>query len=270
MGMALSPTELRRLEKLENFVERLTLGSYLAKAADTGGKVVGQPLSAGDRNLARAATGTPNLTDVGEDILAKAVNAFSDPETLLAYADRNISDATTIGVVSGHLEAGDLPSARATVLEAVQRGQVAKAAEIMQKTTNALDDDMAGYDTRAAVSEITARIGTFERTLSALEARLTQMERRPQPTLSPTSAPAPGPARTVAKASGTVKRPQTAIEIADGLMSEIEAYVDNPTTVGALSSMVHAGKFDEVQRLLVGAKRSHEAQKLARERKTWS
>ena len=88
--MSLSPTELRRLEKLETFVERLTLGSYLAKAADTGGKVVGQPLSAGDRDLARAATGTPDLTSVGEDVLAKAVSAFSDPTALLAFADRNI------------------------------------------------------------------------------------------------------------------------------------------------------------------------------------
>ena len=253
-----------RLERVEAFLERLKLNSYVAKAADTGSKIIGQPLSAGDRNLVLAATGTPDLMTAGEDVLAKAVNAFSDPETLLAFADRNIADPTTIGVVSGHLEAGDLPSARATVLQHVQRDQVAKAAEVMQQTTNALDDDMAGYDVRAAVSEITARIGTFERTLSALEARLTQMERRPQNVPAPVVPPAQN---TIAKATGTVRRPQPNEETAEELLSQINAYVDSPSVVGTLSSLVAAGQYQQVRAAIASAKRAHEERKAINERK---
>lgn len=256
-----------RLERVEAFLERLKLGSYIAKAADTGGKVLGHPLSAGDRDLAYAATGTPGLTSAGEDVLAKAVGAFNDPETLLAFADRNINDATTIGVVSGHLEAGDLPSARATVLEHVQRGQVAKAAEVMQGAANALDDDLAGYDVRAAVSEITARIGTFERTLSALEARLTQLERRPQ------NVPAPVAPQTVAKAAGP-RRPKItdappSAQVTTELLSEINAFVDSPTLVGQLSSMLEAGQIRDVQTAVTAAKRAHEERKAINERAAW-
>lgn len=257
-----------RLERVEAFLERLKLNSYVAKAADTGGKVVGRALAAGDRNLVLAATGTPDLTSVGEDVLAKAVGNFSDPEALLAFADRTISDATTIGIVSGYLEAGDLPSARTTVLEHVQRGQVAKAAEVMQGAANALDDDLAGYDVRPAVSEITARIGTFERTLSALEARLTRMERRPQNVPAPVGPPTTAP-NTVVKATGTVRRPQTNEETAEELLSQINAYVDSPSVVGTLSSMVAAGQYQQVQAAIASAKRAHEERKAINERATW-
>lgn len=115
-----------RLERVEAFLERLKLGSYIAKAADTGGKVLGQPLSAGDRNLALAATGTPDLTSAGEDVLAKAVGAFSDPEALLAFADRTISDPTTIGVVSGYLEAGQVREVQAAVAAAKRAHEAQK------------------------------------------------------------------------------------------------------------------------------------------------
>lgn len=153
------------------------------------------------------------------------------------------------------------------MLEHVQRATVAKAAEVMDQAVRAgTDDDLASYDARAAVSEITAKLGSLERLMASLDARLSQLERRPQ------AAPAPAamPAQTVAKAPGAPRRPKTQEEIAEQLLSDVDAYIDSPSTVGTLSSMVHAGKFAEVQRILAGARRSHEAARLVNERKGFS
>ena len=248
--------EKSRLERLETFVERLKLGSYFAKAADEGRKMVGQPLSSTDRDLTRAAIGK------GEDTLAKAVSSFHDPDALLAYADTVISDATTMGVVSSYVSAGDMLNAKKTVLEATERTQVAKAAEVMGQAVGAgLEDDMATYDSRAGMSELTARFGALERMLSSLEARLSQLERRPQ------AAPVDDE-QVVAKATGK-RRKRTPVEEAEYLMAQVDNYVPDATTTGHLSSMIQAGQFREVRAALVGAKRAHEAARLAHERKTW-
>lgn len=237
------------LKKLTARVDALETG------ARSSAKPTGQP-------AVRPAVPPPSATAAGEAVLAKAVGGFADGDALLAYADRQVSDPTTVGIISGHIAAGDLQSAKEAVLEHVQRGHVAKAAEVMQQATNALDDDLAGYDARAAVSEITARFGVMERTISALEGRLTQLERRPQ------NVPVPvvPQQQTVAKAAGS-KRPKTQEETAESLLAQIDAYIDSPSIVGQLSSMVAAGKFAEVRRVLSGAKQAHDTQRLIHERK---
>ena len=258
--MAMTDHEKSRLERLETFVERLKLGSYFAKAADEGRKMVGQPLSSTDRDLTRAAIGQ------GEATLAKAVSSFNDADSLLAYAARTIDDPTTMGVVSGHLAAGDMLEAKRTVLEATERTQVAKAAEVMGQAVGAgLEDDMATYDSRAGMSELTARFGALERMLSSLEARLAAIERRPQ-----AAAPVDvdDDEQLVAKAA-VPKRKRTKEETADFLMSQIDAYVDSPNVVGTLSSMVAAGQFKEVKAAVARAKQAHESARLVNERKSW-
>ena len=260
--MAMTDHEKSRLERLETFVERLKLGSYFAKAADEGRKMVGQPLSSTDRDLTRAAIGQ------GEATLAKAVSSFNDADSLLAYAARTIDDPTTMGVVSGHLAAGDMLEAKRTVLEAAERGTVAKAAGDMAQVVGAgLEDDMATYDSRAGMSELTARFGALERMLSSLEARLSQLEGRPQ-----AAAPVDvDDEQLVAKASGGApKRKRTPQETADFLTSQVDSYFDNPTTVGQLTSMIAAGQFKAVRSAVARAKQAHESARLVNERKTWS
>ena len=259
--MAMTDHEKSRLERLETFVERLKLGSYFAKASDEGLKVVGRPLTPTDRDLTRAAIGR------GEDTLAKAVSSFNDPDALLAYADRTIDDPTTMGIVSGHLAAGDMLEAKKTVLEATERTQVAKAAEVMGQAVGAgLEDDMATYDSRAGMSELTARFGALERMLSSLEARLSQLEGRPQ-----AAAPVDvDDGEIMAKAPGGPKRKKTKEETEASLLAGIDAYIDSPTITGQLSSMVSAGQYAEVRRVLNGAKRAHDAARLSNERKGWS
>ena len=250
--------EKSRLERLETFVERLKLGSYFAKAADEGRKMVGQPLSSTDRDLTRAAIGR------GEDTLAKAVSSFHDPDALLAYADSVVTDPTTMGVVASYVSAGDMLNAKKTVLEAAERGTVAKAAGDMAQVVGAgTDDDLAGYDSRAATSEMLARFSSMERLLSSLEARLSAIERRPQ------AAQVDDDEQLVAKAPGAPKRKRTPQETADYLTSQVDAYFDNPSTVGQLTSMIAAGEFKPVRAAVARAKQAHESARLAHERKTW-
>ena len=249
--------EKSRLERLETFVERLKLGSYFAKAADEGKKLVGQPLSSTDRDLTRAAIGR------GEGTIAKAVSGFNDAGSLLAYADTVIDDPTVMGIVSGHLSAGDMLEAKRTVLEAAERGTVAKAAEVMAEVAGAGSDaDLAAYDSRAATSEMIARFGKIEQLLSSLEARLSALERRSQ------AAQVDDNTQLVAKAAAP-KGKRTPEEEADHLMGQIDAYVDSPNVVGTLSSMVAAGEFKQVRAAVARAKQAHESARLVNERKSW-
>lgn len=228
-----------RVERLEQTIHNRAAGNTFAKAAD--------------------------FTAAGEATLAKAVNAFSDPSALLAYADRHIDDVTTIGVVSGHLAAGDMMRAKQTVLEYAERAAVvAKADDVstaLGQVTGGLEGDFASCDSKAAVSEITARFSAMERTIAALETRLAQLERRPQ-----AAAPVV-PEQTVAKAAGAPRRPKTPEETAESLLAQIDAYIDSPSVVGQLSSMVAAGKFADVRRIIAGAKQAHDTQRLIAERK---
>ncbi len=228
-------------------------------------KPTGQPTS-------RPAALPPSATAAGEAVLAKAVGAFDDGDALLAYADRNVSDVTTIGIISGHIAAGDMQSAKRAVLEHVQRGQTVAKADDMAAVVNTLDGDLASFDSKTAVSELTARFGSMERLLASLDARMAQLEHRPQ------AAPAtvlPSGQNTVAKAATATRRPnitdappssQTKAE----LLSEVSAYIDSPAHVGKLASMIESGQIREVQAAVTSAKRAHEAQRLVQERKSWS
>ena len=203
-----------------------------------------------------------------KSVLAKAVGQRSDdPDALLAYADRTVTDATEMGIIAGHISAGDLKAAKTALLEIGERTQVAKAAEVMGQAVGAgLEDDMATYDSRAGMSELTARFGALERMLSSLEARLAAIERRPQ-----AAAPVDvdDDEQLVVKAA-VPKRKRTPEEEADYLMGQIDAYVDSPNVVGTLSSMVAAGEFKQVRAAVARAKQAHESARLVNERKTWS
>lgn len=299
----MSPHELARLERLETFIDRLKLNSYLAKAAGEGGRVMGDPRAsdAAEQRLASAATddnnvwdddndyqwslvmelrdrikeleqtverltsrppaGQPNVTAQGEAVLAKAVSGFHDAGSLLAYADRVVDDVTTMGVISGHLAAGDMLEAKKAVLEAVERTTVAKAPDVMAQVVGAgTDADLASYDARAATSELMAKFGKIERLMSSLEVRLSQLERRPH-------AAAPVDDEGFVAKAAAPKRPRTKEETEARLMAQIDAYCDSPSVVGQLSSMVTAGQYAEVRKVLSGAKRAHDAAKISAERK---
>ena len=248
----MTPLELSRLERLEQFVQRLTLGSYLAKAASEGGRVLG------DRRL----------LEQGEQTLAKAARAYHSPDSLMALGEREIADPTAMGVFASHIAANDLNAARQVLLSTQERTRVAKAVDAAQEVNTVLgDDDLAGYDSRATVSELTARFGALERTLSSIETLLGQLETRP------VAAPAPVPsATTVAKstAANAGKKARLAMtpeQEAQSLMDDVERYIDDPATVGALSSLIQAGKLDQVRPAVERARQSHETDKIRAERR---
>lgn len=292
LALGMTPLEKTRLERVEQFIDRLKMGSFLAKAAGEGGKVIGnrQTLEPGEQDLARSVTdgndplaalqrrvreleslvrtlmenpaGKPNPVAQGEAVLAKAVSSFHDGESLLAYADTVISDPTVMGVVSSYVSAGDFRAAQNAVLEATERNTVAKAAGDMAQVVEAgTDADLASYDARATASELTARFGKVEQLLASLEVRLGQLEARPQ------AAAVDDDQQVMAKASGGRKRKRTPEETAAYLHAQIDAYVDSPTTAGMLSSKIQAGQFAEARSILNGAKRAHESAKISAERK---
>lgn len=213
--MSMTKAELSRLEKIEQFVRKLTLGSYLAKAANENGRIIG------DRRL----------LENGEQTLAKAAGAYHDPDALMALGERAITDPTQMGIFSSHVAGGDLNAARDMLIDTKERGRVAKAADAAQDVENLLNDrDLDGYDTKAAISKLSARFGALEKNLTY---RLELLEQRPQ-------AAAPAPLQTdstIAKAAGK-KRRLTPEEDVQALMDDLERYVDDPATVGARSSMI--------------------------------
>lgn len=262
--MAMTPQQLTRLEKLEQFVQRLTLGSHIAKAASEGGKILGNPhlLEQGEQTLAKATV--QNATAQGESVLAKAVESFKDADALLSYADTITDDPTVVGIISGHLAVGDFASARTTILEIQQRGTVAKAAENIGDVLGAAEDNLATFDAHRTVSELTARFGSIEQTLSSIEKRLAQVETRPQP-----AAPVPlENDSTIAKAAGK-KRRLTPAQEKDELLHKIDAYVSSPTHVGYLTSQLESGQLDQVRQAVAEAERAHNAERIKQERKTW-
>lgn len=244
----MSPQQLTRLERLEQFVQRLTLGSYIAKAASEGGKILGNR----------------RLLEQGEQVLAKAATAYRDPDALLALGEQHISDPTQMGIFSSHVAAGDLNSARDMLIDTRERGRVAKAVDAADQAyaTLAGDKNLDEYDARASVSELTARFGALERTLASIETRLAQLERRPQ-------AGAAAPVQTdalVAKAAGK-KRRLTPEEDAESLMNDVERYVDDAAAVGALSSLIQAGELDKARPAIERARQAHETERIKAERR---
>lgn len=212
----------------------------------------------GLEEVARHMTAPGGVAD-GERLLAKAAGAYTTPESLLALGEREISDATEMGVFASHVASGDLTEAQNLLIDARERGRVAKAADAAQAAESALDAPLGDFDNRRGLSELTARFASMECTLEALEQRLAQLERpRPAP-------PVPGE-RVVVKAPGT-KRTKT--QIADNLLRQIDRYIDSPAAAGALSSLVQQGKFSEVRPVLEQAKQAHETEKVRQERKSW-
>ena len=244
----MSPHEISRLERLEQFVERLTLGSYIAKAASEGTKILG----------------SRHLLEQGEQVLAKAATAYTSAESLLALGEREISDVTQMGVFAGHIAAGDLNAARNVLIDNQERTRFAKAADAAQEVNTVLgDDDLATFDTHRAVSELRAKFGSIEQALTSIEDRLGQLEARP------VAVPAPAPsAATVAKATSTKKaRPQTREEDAQSLMNDVERYIDDPSAIGALSSLIQAGDFAKARPAIERARQAHETEKIKSERR---
>lgn len=243
--------ELARLEKLEQFVQRLTLGTYLAKAASEGGRVLG------DRRL----------LEQGEQVLAKAATAYLNADALMKMGEQHISDPTAMGAFEGHLSAGDLNAARDMLVDVKERNRVAKAVDAADQVDTLLgDEDLDAYDARAAASELTAKFAALERTLAALETRLAQIESRP------VAAPAPVPA-TVAKSAGAGSASKKARSVmtpkqeAQSLMADVERYIDDPATTGALSSLIQAGKLEQVRPAVERARQAHETERIRAERR---
>jgi hypothetical protein len=286
----MSYQERKRLERLEAFVERLTLGSYIAKAADTGSRIMGQRLDEGDTELATAvraggrdqrlnrlenhlqslearysslALGStpaaPSAVAQGEDVLAKAAGVYNDPEALLALGDREISDPVQMGAFSGHIWAGDLESARNMLIDIRERMHVAKAADVAQEVSAALTAPEPAPD----LGVVLERFGQLERLFAAFQTRLDRLEGRPRAT-------APMQGQTVAKAAGGGgKRKRSKAEVETDLLHRIDLYIDSPTVAGSLSSLITAGQYAQVDETLQQAQRTHEARKAQQERRSW-
>ena len=212
-------------------------------------------------------TGAPTANPVvqqGEDVLAKAASAYTDPDSLMSLGEREISDPTTMGIFSSHLAANDLSAARDVLLDIRGRGHVAKAADAAQRVDQVFggsntESDVAAYDSRAATSELMARFGKLEQLMASLEARLSQLERRPQAAMGDDG-------QVMAKAAGP-KRKRTKEEVEAQLYADLNAYIDSPTVTGQISSMIAGGQYKQVRQVLASAKRAHESEKIAAERR---
>jgi hypothetical protein len=246
--MSMTQMQLRRLEKLEAFVERLKLGSYIAKAAGDDGENT------------RVLGNTARLRDVGEQVLAKAATTYDTPDTLMAAGERAISDPTQMGVFASHLSTGDLAAARKMFGQASDRAAFVKGVDAAEDLLNA---PLGDFDNRRAASELTARFASVERLLASIEARLDQLERRPQ------AAPVQPGEQVVVKAQGR-SAPMSRGQRANDLLRRIDAYIDSPSLTGQLSSLVQQGHFDEVENALQHAEAAHDAQRLREERKSWT
>lgn len=127
--------QLTRLERLELFVQRLTLGSHIAKAASEGGRILG----------------SRHLLENGEQVLAKAATAYTDPAALMALGEKHIADPTQMGIFASHVAAGDLNAARDMLIDTKERVRVAKAVEATQQVDDVLSDrQMDTYDVKAS------------------------------------------------------------------------------------------------------------------------
>jgi hypothetical protein len=244
--MGMSPQESIRLKRLEEFVERLTLNSHIAKAAAADGK---------EAQL----FGNPGLRDVGEQVLAKAATTYDTGDKLMALGEKAIQDPTAMGEFASHISTGNLTEARKMLTQATDRASFAKSVDAAQSL---LEEPLGDFDNRRATSELTARFGSMERLLASIEARLDALE-RPRP-----AAPMPGE-QVVVKAQGR-STPMTRGQRADDLLRRIDAYIDSPGVTGQLSSLVQQGRFDEVEPVLERAQQAHDAQRLREERKSWN
>lgn len=249
--MPMSPQQIARLEKLEQFVERLTLNSFVAKAA------------ASDGEDAEVFSKAARFRNRGEQILAKAVTALESPDALMALGGRTLKDATQMGEFSSLVALGDLPAARRMLDKVSERSNFAKAVDTAE---DMLNEPLSDFSLKRAVSEMTARFGHLERTVMAVEARLQALER---PQVAP-AAMRLGEQQIVKAAAPGKTRRRTPAEESNRLLSMLDAYVDSPTTAGQVSSLIQAGRLQEAREFLERAKTAHETAKLKAERAGWS
>lgn len=239
---------IRRLKSLEQFRDRLTLRSYVAKSADLGSRYNHTDVRTSDHELAAAAR--------GEDVLAKAAGSLrSDDDILNAAAKNPAITPVEMGVISSHVSRGDYSAARKMVVDAGERQTLAKAVDPVSQTMGAVDQPQTDTDD----AELREAFVRLEAAVSALTQRLDRLEAR---------RPAPTQQRTVAKAQQQPTRRRRSK--ADLL--QMLAYIDSPQQVGALSSVIQSGdvhQIREAEKVLVSAQRAHEAQRVRAERKGW-
>ena len=80
----MSPQELSRLERVEQFIARLKMGSYIAKAAGSGERVLGDPRvnDAAEQRLASAATNADDLDDKDQGVVTALRDRIEQLESL--------------------------------------------------------------------------------------------------------------------------------------------------------------------------------------------
>lgn len=276
-------------------MQKLTLGSYIAKAAAVGESVLGEEFSEGDNQLAGAVTDgvrmnrlenrvnklegfTQNLYDelIGKppaqdshqdddraalDVLAKAQSAHlrrNSAEGLLDRAQRVLTDPTAVGMVETF----------------VQGGQLVKAAELLERHESRADQgdedvalekmegQLANHELMVTVSELGEKMGNFETTMNSLLARLSRLER-------PQNAPVQ---ETIAKAHGSKKRRQETDyrDSPAGLAERCQGVIDNANLVGQIGSMLQSGdeaQIKQARQTIEQAELRHESRMKTRDRR---
>lgn len=203
----------------------------------------------------------PTATAQGERVLAKAQQGLqrrATPEGILEYAMKVLSDPTAIGVVQGHLADNNFAKALDVLEQAEQQNENAE----LDGTMLGLEKQLGEYDAKATVSELTTRFGAVERLLASLQQRLGQLESRPQ-------APATALGQTT-MAKAPQLRARRSEDEEQELMAMIDAFISSPTQAGQISSLIQAGQTAEARRILEGAQRAHESERVKQERKSWA
>ena len=179
-----------------------------------------------------------------------------DGDEIMEIAQNSPSvSAETMGVVSSHVQAGNLSAASRALVAAQQT--VAKAVNPADAMTAPPAPPTSGPD----LEQVIAAIGRLERTLANVTMRLERLEtRRPAPVAPPAAE------QTVAKASGSKGKVTLSPE---KLLAAVDAYITSPDQAGIIASMVATGDLEGAAKILATAKRAHEGEKIRQERKSW-
>lgn len=298
-GQAMSISQQKRIERLEDFVERLTLGSHFAKAAASGTAMIGHDLEPGDADLASAATNDPKrlngvenrvqklekkvdslYNDLGEHMvsahhrqadtgeqaalntLAKAQNAVRrnmTPDGLLERGLRVLTDPTAVGVLESYINGGQLKKAADLLANAEARADKNDDDDALERVESQIKE----HEVLASVSQLGEQVADLQHTLNSLLSRISKLESR--------SVAAPAPAQAVVKGAQFGRRSAQETDAANsvqGLQSRLEAVFDSPAQVGTLSSMLQAGRIDEVRAAVERAEVRHESDMRKRDRRS--
>jgi hypothetical protein len=299
--------ELSRLERLEQFVQRLTLGSYVAKAAAEGTR---HPAFERPDQLKEAlariqalergnnpATGLPRpdeltrrvnaleakvrrlddrLDSVYEGTTAPtpAQTAVREGEQTLAKAQQATRRAhTPDGLLRRAERVFNDPVSVGAVQGYLSLGQVAKAVEMVERAEaqqeRADEDDALEAVQNGVNGDVVGRLtDELTQTKEVLSAVLRRVAVLEE---SAQQTPAAAPNRTVAKAQQgrQGQRPQKpqAAATAQQLLARADGVVDSPVRMGQLSSMVQSGQLREAQRLIEQLELAHEARVKSAERR---